>query len=129
MQFALSQFLAVFQTRDESGQPHIIIGGQAVNYWAETLLPAEPELARFLPFVSKDIDFLGNRADVLRAARQLGGARFPLKKMSQLDLDWRQVLPEREITASLHRMIVRFHTQRLPQWWEKIRTQRPAAKK
>ncbi len=254
MQFSLAQFLGVLQIRDESGRPYVIIGGQAVNYWAETYLPKESGLEKFIPFVSKDIDFLGNRADVLKAARQLGGAaRFPHKKLMtafaggvaltilgfetnveflrsvpgvsvaeihrwavsseragvgvrvldpisllscklllafridqgqrrdadharilllctraflretlraaeagelsargwlgavervlklaesttgqkaarQLDVDWRQVLPETEIAVSLHRLIIRFREQRLPQWREKITRRSPAKK-
>lgn len=82
MPFSLAHFLSVLEIRDDAGLPYVIIGGQAVNYWAETYLSDEPELARFLPFVSKDLDFLGGRADVLKTARLLGGAaRLPHRKM------------------------------------------------
>jgi hypothetical protein len=82
VRFALTEFEPVFEIRDRFGAPHIIIGGQAVNYWAETYLKAEPELARFLPFVSKDIDFLGGLDDVKNAAQALrAGIRLPHKKM------------------------------------------------
>ena len=50
----------------------MLIGGQAVNYWAETYLSKEPLLAIWLPFTSEDIDFHGGRDDVIRAARKLG---------------------------------------------------------
>jgi len=255
MPFSLDQFGEALRVRDSAGLPYIIIGGQAVNFWATRYADSEPLLKSLGPFTSKDIDFCGTRADVVRMAAELKRpAQFPHKKMMtafagaipwligdertsvemirhvpgvkavqmtkfaivheynglpvrvidvvsllicklnlaltvdqtkrrdgdhaqilflctraflretlraveagelpargwlgavervlklaesttgkkaarQLDLDWRQVLPEREIAASLHRMIVRFHTQRLPQWWEKIRTQRPATKK
>ena len=43
-----------------------------MSYWAETYLQKEPELSEWLPFTSKDIDFQGNRADVLRIAKELG---------------------------------------------------------
>ncbi|MBK8001615.1 MAG: hypothetical protein IPK15_23655 [Verrucomicrobia bacterium] len=49
----------------------MLIGGQAVNYWAERYLAAEPELQKYLPFTSEDIDFKGNHEDVQRIARQL----------------------------------------------------------
>ena len=82
MAFSLTQFQGVFEIRDDSGKPYIIIGGQAVNYWAETYLSSEPELAAFIPFVSKDIDFIGGRDDVLKTARQLNlPARFPHRKL------------------------------------------------
>ena len=82
MAFSLTQFLGAFEVHDDSGKPYVIIGGQAVNYWAETYLRSEPELAAFVPFVSKDIDFMGGRNDVLKVARQLQLAvKFPHKKL------------------------------------------------
>lgn len=36
----------------------------------------------------------------------------------QLGFNWREVLPETEITASLHSVIAQFKKLRLPQWWE-----------
>ena len=41
--FSLEQFSEVLKTRDAGGQPYVLIGGQAVNYWAERYLPIEPE--------------------------------------------------------------------------------------
>jgi hypothetical protein len=70
--FPLGQFSPVFKIRDRDGQPYIVIGGQAVNYCAEHYLSTEPELARFRPFTSEDIDFKGGHADVERIAAQLG---------------------------------------------------------
>jgi len=69
--FSLHQFSDVFRIRDAAGEPYILIGGQAVNYWAERYLPAEPELKSLQPFTSQDIDFKGNRDDVQRIAEQL----------------------------------------------------------
>jgi hypothetical protein len=73
VRFSLQQFTAVFELRNAVGKPYVIIGGQAVNYWAETYLEKEPGLAQWLPFTSKDIDFQGDRRDVLRIAKDLGG--------------------------------------------------------
>lgn len=39
----------------------LIVGGQAVNLWAEIYVTAEPELHTFEPFTSKDADVHGNR--------------------------------------------------------------------
>ena len=33
--FFLHQFSAVLKLRDANGRPYVLIGGQAVNYWAE----------------------------------------------------------------------------------------------
>lgn len=69
--FSLQQFSAVFKIRDAAGQPYILIGGQAVNYWAERYLSTEPQLKPLQPFTSEDIDFKGRSEDVQRIAWQL----------------------------------------------------------
>jgi hypothetical protein len=69
--FSLRQFSEVFKIRDATGKPYVLIGGQAVNYWAERYLHTEPQLEELRPFTSEDIDFKGNREDVQRIARQL----------------------------------------------------------
>jgi hypothetical protein len=47
--FSIHQFSEVFKIRDTAGQPYVLIGGQAVNYWAERYLPAESELKPSYP--------------------------------------------------------------------------------
>ena len=69
--FSLRQFSEVFKIRDADGQPYVLIGGQAVNYWGEHYLSADPGLEKLRPFTSEDIDFKGGHADVQRIARQL----------------------------------------------------------
>jgi len=69
--FRLGQFSEIFKIRNAAGQPYILIGGQAVNYWAEHYLAAEPELRKLQPFTSEDIDFKGSHEDVQRIACQL----------------------------------------------------------
>ena len=69
--FSLQQFSEVLKIRDAAGQPYLLIGGQAVNYWAERYLAREPQLKSLQPFTSEDIDFKGGTADVQRIARQL----------------------------------------------------------
>jgi hypothetical protein len=71
VRFSLDQFAEVFRVRDAHGRPYILVGGQAVNYWAERYLPSEPALRPLLPFTSEDIDFRGTREDVQRVAEQL----------------------------------------------------------
>jgi hypothetical protein len=70
--FSLQQFSEVFKVRNSEGQPYILIGGQAVNYWAERYFQTEPELKALQPFTSEDIDFKGGKEDVKRIAEQLG---------------------------------------------------------
>jgi hypothetical protein len=78
--FSLQQFSEIFKIRDAAGHPYILIGGQAVNYWAERYLALEPQLEVFQPFASEDIDFKGGVDDVSRIARQLDlDAAYPPK--------------------------------------------------
>lgn len=72
----------MLRTRNPAGKPYIIIGGQAVNYWATRYLASESGLSAWQPFTSHDLDLCGNREDVLRiAARLRQPASFPHKKM------------------------------------------------
>ena len=68
--FSLHQFSEVLKIRDAAGQPYLLIGGQAVNYWAERYLAIEPSLIHY-SLHSEDIDFKGGSDDVQRIARQL----------------------------------------------------------
>jgi len=78
--FSLLQFSDVLKLRNAAGQPYLLIGGQAVNYWAERYLACEPELKPLQPFTSEDIDFKGGFEDVQRIARQLKlAAAYPHK--------------------------------------------------
>lgn len=51
----------------------VLIGGQAVNFWAERYLHRVPELAAHGPYTSKDVDFCGSRAALIQCAHQLHG--------------------------------------------------------
>lgn len=80
MPFALEQFGPVLNVRNEGGNPYLLIGGQAVYFWASRYAREEPSLEQRRPFVSADIDYQGNRADVVRIAAQLGSLPvFPPK--------------------------------------------------
>ena len=52
--------------------PPLIVGGQAVNIWAELYVGAAPELAEFEPFMSRDADILGTRALAVALAARAG---------------------------------------------------------
>lgn len=69
--FSLQQLTEALRLRDANGRPYVLIGGQAVNYWAERYLSREPQLELLQPFTSEDIDFKGTSEDVKRIARQL----------------------------------------------------------
>ena len=73
--FFLHQFSEVFKIRDAAGQPYLLIGGQAVKYWAEHYFHTEAQLESLQPFTSEDIDFKGGSDDVQLIARQLNCRR------------------------------------------------------
>jgi len=51
----------------------VLVGGQAVNFWAELYAPRVPAIDREAPFTSKDIDFCGDVRAVRICADRLGG--------------------------------------------------------
>ena len=69
--FNLEAFSEALTLRNPDGQPYVLIGGQAVNFWAERYLKAESALGDYGPFTSGDIDFFGGKADVEFIAGQL----------------------------------------------------------
>src|ERR1051325_8395998 len=81
MAFSLEQFGPVLDLRNRNGEPYLLIGGQAVCFWATRYLAEEISLQQWFPFVSKDIDFQGGREDLITFAKQVGViARFPHRK-------------------------------------------------
>ncbi len=62
-------------------EPVLLVGGQAVNLWA---MFYEKQTAELAPFVSRDVDVLGDRA-TLEALGKIAGTKpqfFPLKPPS-----------------------------------------------
>jgi hypothetical protein len=53
--------------------PVVLVGGQALNFWASYYEDRVAALAEGAPYTSKDIDFLGSREAVKECARRLGG--------------------------------------------------------
>lgn len=53
--------------------PIVLVGGQAVNFWANYYANRVPELRAEAPYTSKDIDFQGSHAAVEECAQRLGG--------------------------------------------------------
>jgi hypothetical protein len=51
----------------------IIVGGQALNIWAERFSARAPELAAYRPFTSRDFDYFGYREVAGKLAERLGG--------------------------------------------------------
>src|SRR5690606_13507696 len=60
----------IFKLAAQSGSKLILIGGQAVNFWASTYQKVEPTL-RAGPFASKDIDVQAEAEALRNCARAL----------------------------------------------------------
>lgn len=61
--------------------PIVLVGGQAVNFWANFYEDRAPQLADHAPYTSKDIDFIGSHDAVRECAKRLGGT----PKLATLD--------------------------------------------
>ena len=56
----------------------VLVGGQALNLWAEYYAIQDPEIRALEPFFSADVDFIGTREDAEHMNRTLGGTlRIP----------------------------------------------------
>jgi hypothetical protein len=55
------------------GRDLVLVGGQAVNFWAHVYEHRVPTVARDAPFTSKDIDFCGDQRSVRICAECLNG--------------------------------------------------------
>jgi hypothetical protein len=55
------------------GRELVLVGGQAVNFWAHVYAHRVPTVARDAPFTSKDIDFCGDQRSVQICAERLHG--------------------------------------------------------
>lgn len=61
----------------------LIVGGQAVNIWAEIYVAQEPSLERFQPFTSRDADIYGTRDLAASLAQRAGWeCHFPKERDS-----------------------------------------------
>jgi hypothetical protein len=70
----LEDFAGLLATQE----PLLLVGGQAVNLWA---LYYEPHTVELAPFVSRDVDVLGDR-ETLAALGRIAGTKpqfFPVK--------------------------------------------------
>jgi hypothetical protein len=69
----------VFVTLQAVGLNTIVVGGQAVNLWAYQYQSQCPNLQKFLPFASEDLDFYGGKVEAIACKDALQG-RVTLNK-------------------------------------------------
>jgi hypothetical protein len=53
-----------------SAGPVVVVAGQAVNFWADRYKGDEKQLLKLRPFVSRDLDLIGDIADAYRLAEK-----------------------------------------------------------
>src|SRR6266481_6645735 len=64
-------FREIISVQNERGQLALVVGGHAANLWAGYYQEREPELRSLGPFVSKDLDFLGDQWTVWQLSERL----------------------------------------------------------
>jgi len=95
-------------------QKLILIGGQAVNFWAEAFRKVEPDLEAG-PFASKDVDLLGDTETVERCARALS------VQAQTYGADHRTRLRGRILyTLDGRECLIDFLDQSVPNTWEEV---------
>jgi hypothetical protein len=87
-QTGFSDYLGLLKVFDERDAEALIVGGQAVNFWAEIFEEEEPELLQYRPFTSADLDLhrpslsarrlLRGRAKKVEAERDPFGKAFTI---------------------------------------------------
>ena len=55
-QTRFADYLDLLKVFSEGDAEALVVGGQAVNFWAEAIEDEEPELHQFHPFTSADLD-------------------------------------------------------------------------
>lgn len=64
-----------------AGSNPIVVGGQSVNIWASHYSQVDPDLMKFGPLTSKDVDFFANSKAVEQLASNLADSRVQLPQM------------------------------------------------
>ncbi|HUJ11375.1 MAG TPA: hypothetical protein VL171_15270 [Verrucomicrobiae bacterium] len=76
----VEDYKPILSLRGPDHLPRIIVGGQAVNIWAERYRDAEPRLDNYLPFTSKDLDLLGDASDLHQIATETGFKKMTARR-------------------------------------------------
>lgn len=52
----IDDYIRLLEVFNQRGLEAVIVGGQAVNFWAEVFQAEEPEILQYRPFTSRDLD-------------------------------------------------------------------------
>jgi hypothetical protein len=63
----------IFSLIQEKDLDVIVVGGQAINLWASKYSERVPELDKYLPFASEDIDLYGGKIEAIACNQALKG--------------------------------------------------------
>jgi len=69
----IAETIEVLARLGAAAENAVLIGGQALNFWANQYLLRAPSLLAEGPFASKDIDFCGTQEEARLCAHALGG--------------------------------------------------------
>jgi hypothetical protein len=119
-QTGFADYLDLLRVFDEREAEALIVGGQAVNFWAEVFEEEEPELQRYRPFTSADLDLhrpdlsarrlLRARAGNVEPERDPFGKAFTIVSHTFLT----------DLRRSRHPKLLGFVARRLPGWQQSL---------
>lgn len=83
-QYRPEDFLSALAVAPDDKARPVLVGGQAVNFWAQLYAQKLPELKPWQPFLSKDCDVYGNREVAQRMQEKSGWtlSLFPPREMA-----------------------------------------------
>ena len=107
--YRLEQFGQVLNLRNRDNAPYLLIGRQAVSYWASRYQEKEPLLGERSPFTSEDGELTAR--DWLKIARYLlkqTATKQALRAAKALEVDWSQLLPWEVLKSAHDPRLIRF---------------------
>ncbi len=69
--FGVDDCRTVFEAAETSHLEAVLVGGQAVNFWADLYRERFPQVEAFLPFTSQDADYLTSEEEAEKLATSL----------------------------------------------------------
>lgn len=73
-------YLPIYETLHKKQIEFVVVGGQACNIWAVLYLTSEPQLKKYKPFTSKDLDVYSRSQNDVIVLAEAFGANFALNE-------------------------------------------------